>query len=185
MLVCFHTGAGNSSAAEKQLHRARRKIIEQLKCGGRCEPQNCVSCLQLDPSDLTAVNATVLLEDCTHTNAGIGSNLSVDERVECDASIYTSEMGGQMAAVSALTGVRNPIVTAAALLDRRMWASPASTHTLITPMVLVGDGARALAATVGQSTDACLSTVSARRRYKRAMRLVANTDDVMVTYTGH
>jgi taspase (threonine aspartase 1) len=119
-----------------------------------------------------------------HTNAGIGSNLSFNKRVECDASIYTSEMGGQMAAVAALTSVRNPIVTAAALLDRRL-SSLAATHTLITPMVLVGDGARALAATVGQSTDVCLTTVGARRRYKHAMRLVANSDDVTVAFRRH
>ena len=48
------------------------------------------------------------------TNAGVGSNLTLNERIECDASIMDKEGYG---AVGALSNVKNPIMVSLSLLE--------------------------------------------------------------------
>ena len=48
------------------------------------------------------------------TNAGLGSNLTLNERVECDASIMDREGFGS---VGALSNIKNPIMVSLSLLE--------------------------------------------------------------------
>jgi taspase (threonine aspartase 1) len=83
------------------------------------------------------VAAIVFLEDCPYTNAGTGSNLTVQGTVECDASIMDGQslQYGAVGAVSGkaalslllhhllhgiFTGVKNPILVAKDLLCLQM-----------------------------------------------------------------
>ena len=68
--------------------------------------------LNAGKSSLEAVTvATAILEDSELTNAGYGSNLTLDGYVECDASV----MNGRnlyFGAVGAVTRVKNPVCLA-------------------------------------------------------------------------
>ncbi len=54
------------------------------------------------------------LKDSPLTNAGIGSNLTLNEKVECDASIMDSYGFGS---VGALSNIKNPIKVALSLIE--------------------------------------------------------------------
>ncbi len=56
------------------------------------------------------VEAVRLMEDNPIFNAGTGSNLTIDGRVEMDAAVMTQD--GRFGAVGCVTGVRNPILVA-------------------------------------------------------------------------
>jgi taspase (threonine aspartase 1) len=47
------------------------------------------------------------------TNAGVGSNLTLNERIECDASIMDRNGFGS---VGAITNIKNPIMASFSLL---------------------------------------------------------------------
>lgn len=55
--------------------------------------------------------ATAILEDAPITNAGFGSNLTLEGNVECDASIMDGS-SLRYGAVGALSGVKNPVLLA-------------------------------------------------------------------------
>lgn len=68
--------------------------------------------LNSDKSALEAVTvATAILEDSSLTNAGYGSNLTINGHVECDASIMDGS-NLSFGAVGAVSGVKNPIYLA-------------------------------------------------------------------------
>lgn len=98
--------------------------------------------------------AIMLLEDSEITNAGYGSNLTLDGKVECDAAIIDHEgRSGAAGAVSresrlipsqrsgltfVLADVKNPISLARVILDTS--SNPLSLHR-VPPNFLVGSGA--------------------------------------------
>ncbi|KAF3658664.1 putative phosphomannomutase-like [Capsicum annuum] len=85
-------------------------------------------------------------QDDPNINAGRGSNLTEDGHVECDASIMDGDSGA-FGAVGAVAGVRNVIEIAALLAKEQIFGS--SQLGRISPMFLVGEGARAWAKSKG------------------------------------
>lgn len=70
-------------------------------------------------SVLNAVTvATEVLENASFTNAGYGSNLTLDGMVECDASVMdgSSLLYGSCGAVS---GIKNPVKLAKLICDKQ------------------------------------------------------------------
>eukprot|EP00727_Mastigamoeba_balamuthi_P001907 m51a1_g11713 hypothetical protein (346) ;mRNA; f:73905-75249 len=151
--LCVHAGAGYHSPSRAALYtEALRQALaagaESLRGGG---------------SALDGVEAAVrVLEDCPHTNAGIGSNLNDVGHVECDASAMTSD--GEFGCVGAISGVRNPVSAAAALLRQRL-LGPIEPLGLIRPAFLVGSGATQWA--LANGAVACdLVTAESRARWQ-------------------
>lgn len=64
-----------------------------------------------------AEHAVVLLEDCEYFNAGYGSVLNAEGRVETDAALMEGATG-RAGAVAALRGVRNPVRAARRVMER-------------------------------------------------------------------
>lgn len=105
--LVLHGGAGAVRPAED--HEAVRAGLERAHRAGR-------SVLAAGGSSLDAVVATVVaLEDDPHFNAGLGSVLTADGRVETDAAVMTGS--GHLGAVTCCRGVRNPVRAARAVLD--------------------------------------------------------------------
>ncbi|KAK9144951.1 hypothetical protein Sjap_004854 [Stephania japonica] len=128
--VAVHVGAGfHSPANEKSLKLAMKRASLAA-----------ASLLQNGPgTSLDAVSAAIqVLEDDPCTNAGRGSNLTIDGCVECDASIMDGP-SGVFGAVGAVPGVRNPIQIAATLAKEQMTGP--SLLGRIPPFFLVGEGA--------------------------------------------
>lgn len=89
-------------------------------------------------SALECVEAAIkILENDPLVNAGYGSNLTTDSKVECDASIMTNHGFG---ACGAVRNVKNPISLARKILEMELHESR------IKPMLLVGEGAARFAA---------------------------------------
>lgn len=95
------------------------------------------------PTDaLSAVcNALAILETAPHLNAGVGSNLTLEGRVECDASLMCGETGA-FGAVGALRGVPRPSEAARAVLKH---SQEGDTLGRVPPILLVGQGAQEFA----------------------------------------
>lgn len=66
-------------------------------------------------------------------NCGLGSNLTIDGRVECEAA-YMSSKNLAFGAVAAVGNCKNPILAAKKLSDTYNIDSP---WTLVPPMILV------------------------------------------------
>lgn len=64
------------------------------------------------------VGATIVLEDSPLTNAGYGSNLTLDGTVECDASVMDGS-SLQFGAVGAVSGIKNPVLLAKRLCEQQ------------------------------------------------------------------
>src|SRR5215510_9710764 len=106
-VIAVHGGAGREDLSTRETRRAA--------AAGAADAGWAV--LARGGSALDAViEAVVLLEDHPHFNAGFGSALTEDGRVELDASVMegTSLRAG---AVGAVTSVANPVRLARAVLD--------------------------------------------------------------------
>ena len=164
-LVVVHAGAGyHSKSREETFLAACRRA-----CGAARAR------LLAQGSSLEAVaDAVAVLEDDESCNAGKGSNLTLDGRVECDASIMDGESGA-WGGVAAVSSVRNPIRVATLLASDQMQEVPLSCGR-VRPILLCGDGARNWAesrrqvVTCAESDE--LITSEARRRWKKYKRLV-------------
>src|SRR5215218_1436909 len=120
-VVIVHGGAG-PARPDRPAHAAAERLVALEDAVERAFAQ-----LGTGAGALAAcVAAVAALEDCPLFNAGTGSALASDGRVWCDAAVMTGE--GHSAAVAAVTGVRNPVHGALALLedgDTLLWAGNA------------------------------------------------------------
>lgn len=118
--------------------------------------------------------AIMVLERHPTTNAGHGSNLTMDGTVECDASIMDGS--GSFGAVGAVPGIHYPIQAAKKLAVDSKTPLP---HGLIRPMMLVGDAARCWAINNGIEAESnperakeLHKTAHSERKYKRYMDII-------------
>ncbi|KAL7158668.1 hypothetical protein ABFS83_02G159700 [Erythranthe nasuta] len=161
--VAVHVGAGyhapsNEKALRSAMKRACLAAASILRKGSG--------------GSVDAVGAAIkVLEDDPCTNAGRGSNLTEDGRVECDASVMDGESGA-FGAVGAVQGVRNAIQIAVLLAKEQI--SGSSLLGRISPMFLVGEGARMWAKSKGvasddiaEGADEWLVTERARNQWRR------------------
>ncbi|RZF33798.1 hypothetical protein LSTR_LSTR013686 [Laodelphax striatellus] len=134
--VGVHLGAGSHSCnlqekKEQLCRKACRKGIDILMNEG---------------TSLDAVAAvTQILENSALTNAGYGSNLTLDGRVECDASVMDGS-NLQFGACGAVTRVKNPVLLAQTLCKKQL--EPLSLGRM-QPCLLVGPGASEWASSNG------------------------------------
>ncbi|KAG6837498.1 hypothetical protein H0H93_008423 [Arthromyces matolae] len=85
-------------------------------------------------------NAIAILEDDANLNAGYGSNLTLNGTVECDAAIMDGHLN--YGSVGAVSGIKNPIRLAHAVLD---YAKVPDLLGRIPPLTLVSEGAYSFA----------------------------------------
>lgn len=105
--LVFFLGAGRHSTLLKDKYR---RVV-----GRAC--QEGVRLLRLGHSAMDVVEAcTAQLEDSPLTNAGRGSSLSLQGKVEADASVMCGE-SLRWGAVGAVPGVKNPVRIARKLAD--------------------------------------------------------------------
>ncbi|KAH7108456.1 N-terminal nucleophile aminohydrolase [Auriculariales sp. MPI-PUGE-AT-0066] len=144
--VAVHGGAGDHPPEDEQ---AIKKLLRRA----------CSYALQAADSPSPALDAVqsaiCIMENDPLLNAGYGSNLTEDGRVECDASIarwYECSLQlpqtprilrrPQFGSVGAVGGVNNPILAARAVLDASL--RPSLLHR-VSPLTLVSGGARSFA----------------------------------------
>ncbi|KRY13556.1 Threonine aspartase 1 [Trichinella patagoniensis] len=140
MFVAVHAGAGYYPRKQRDeilhcLQKACKVALNEMKKG----KSSLHACTQ----------ATIIIENCPLTNAGLGSNLTLNETVECDAGLMDGKTMN-FAGVGALQGVKNPISLAKSLLDAQNHEQDG--EQLIQPMLLVSDGALQYAKSVGLET---------------------------------
>lgn len=141
-------------------------VAEACRAGVRAALEQGWQALGCGRSALDVVELVVrILEDDPHFDAGRGSRLNSEGRVELDASIM--EGGGlEAGAVAAIQGVRHPVSVA----RRVMTDSP---HVM-----LVGEGARQFARQVGE--EICRTRdLLVGREHERYLRVLAGECDLV------
>ncbi|PGH26964.1 hypothetical protein AJ80_01348 [Polytolypa hystricis UAMH7299] len=125
--IYVHAGAGFHSYQTEGMHLW---VCQQAAMLG-------MSILKAKGRAIDAVEAAIkFLEDHEITNAGYGSNLSVNGTVECDATVV--DHLGRSGAVGAVEHIKNPISLARMVLDTS--TKPLSLNR-VPPNLLVGSGA--------------------------------------------
>ncbi|PPR05836.1 hypothetical protein CVT26_010116 [Gymnopilus dilepis] len=152
--IAVHGGAGfHGTKYEKEIKQAlRRHDLPTVLCSkapvtntivhpdGERGPDSSSS------SSLSMVeDAICVLEDEQHLNAGYGSNLTTDGTVECDASIMSAQ-GGYFGSVGAVSGIKNPIRLAKAILENSRIPNK---FGRVAPLALVSGGAQTFAMNAG------------------------------------
>ncbi|RAK79895.1 threonine aspartase 1 [Aspergillus fijiensis CBS 313.89] len=153
--IYVHAGAGFHSVQNEHLHlqaceKAARSGMAVLRNGGTA-----VEAVEM---------AIMYLEDTEITNAGYGSNLTIDGEVECDATIVNHL--GRSGAVGAVSQVKNPIMVARSILNT---SGKPLTLARVPPNFLIGRGARDFAYDQGLVVlppDALVAP-SAKERWRR------------------
>jgi len=124
--AAVHIGAGwhspqkdqsNKNIARKATHIALKAIKNGLS------------------AQVSATLAIKYLEDTVDVNAGKGSNLNEDGKVECDCSMMLHD--GRWCAVVACSGIKNPIVCVSDMIDDLKIPNSIGR---VKPMILAGDG---------------------------------------------
>ncbi|KAI1172983.1 nucleophile aminohydrolase [Nemania sp. FL0916] len=153
--IFVHAGAGYHSLSNEENH---------LKaCSEAC--RRSMKVLQGGCTAVEAVEAAIkYLENHEITNAGYGSNLTIDGKVECDATIV--DHLGRSGACGAVPNVKNPITLARAILENSL--KPMSLRR-VPPNLLVGEGAKEFAENAGVKTvmNAQLISINSRDRFLR------------------
>ncbi|GFO11974.1 threonine aspartase 1-like [Plakobranchus ocellatus] len=158
LFIAVHAGAGIHSRDNESMYRAA--------CKTACEQAMLI--LRERKSALEAVTAAVAsLEDSECTNAGLGSNLTMDGTVECDASVMDGK-SLYFGAVGALSGVKNPVTVAHKLAEeQKLGPLP---FGRVRPSILVGDGARNFCKDCGIIVENNLVTKASFKTYNRYKR---------------
>ncbi|GFR80392.1 threonine aspartase 1-like [Elysia marginata] len=162
LFIAVHAGAGTHSKDNEATYKA--------VCKAAC--LQAMILLKDRKSALEAVTTAVAaLEDAECTNAGLGSNLTLDGKVECDASVMDGK-SVLFGAVGALSGVKNPVKVAHRLVEeQKLGPLPLGR---VRPSILVGSGAQDFCKTCNFDTrtnmlsDAAFKTFN---RYKRKYQM--------------
>ncbi len=123
-----------------------------------------------------AVEATVILENTTIFNAGLGSAPNIYGQVEMDASVMTSDL--KCGAVAAIRDVKNPILIARAVLEK-------TDH-----IIIGGEGALGFARRLGfpkfnpltREKKRLLKCVLAKVKTKKKNRYFPNLSELLRLY---
>ncbi|KAL2853232.1 nucleophile aminohydrolase [Aspergillus pseudoustus] len=125
--IFVHAGAG--------YHRRDFEKPHMKVCEGAAKVA--MAMLRNGGSSVDAVEVAIMyLEDSEITNAGYGSNTTIEGTVECDATVV--DHLGRSGAVGAVAQVKNPISLARTILDASK--EPLTLHR-VPPNLLVGPGA--------------------------------------------
>ncbi|CAO1601211.1 hypothetical protein XANCAGTX0491_004878 [Xanthoria calcicola] len=171
--VFVHAGAGYHSIQNERIHlqaceHAAKAAMNVLSEGGGA---------------VDAVEVAIrVLEDKEITNAGYGSNLSLDGTVECDATIV--DHFGRSGAVGAVGQIQHPIHLARLILDYS--AKPLSLRR-VPPNLLAGPGATDFAESLHMpvlSPDGLVSHAARERWLKWARDLKAAESRVSQSNEG-
>ena len=128
--VIVHAGAGNIAAGSSE-----RLTLAATRAAASASWR---ALLSGAPAMEAVVAAIRVLEDDPACNAGLGSNLTRQGTVECDASVMDGKTGA-WGGCGAVGGVANPVMLAHQLCEGQLGgAGPAG---LVPPMLLVGRGA--------------------------------------------
>ncbi|XP_046551819.1 threonine aspartase 1-like [Haliotis rubra] len=158
--VAVHAGAGYHSTSKETEYRS--------VCKDACK--QAMEILRNEGTSLAAVTKAVsVLEDSPLTNAGLGSNLTQDGIVECDASVMDG-LTLTSGAVGCITDVQNPVLVAKQLVQKQVQGGLSLGR--IPPSILVGPGARQWAEEQGitLTAEGGLVTESSRRTYLKYKR---------------
>ncbi|EGY16341.1 threonine aspartase [Verticillium dahliae VdLs.17] len=153
--IFIHAGAGFHSHQNERVHLEACNDAATMG----------MKFLRSGASATEAVEAALrVLEDKEITNAGYGSNLSIEGTVECDATIV--DYLGRSGACGAAPNVRNPICLAKLILDK---SNQPLTLRRVPPNILVGAGAKGFASEHGMQTvpNDSLISKNARDRFLR------------------
>nr|CAH8840879.1 unnamed protein product [Trichobilharzia regenti] len=169
--VVVHAGAGyHSKSNEKKYNRL---------CSEACLIASELLTVERKHAVDAVEAAVAYLEDCPLTNAGIGSNLTINGFVECDAGIMSAS-ARRFAGVGAVRDIRNPVKVARLLLQSQI-DCPLGELGRVPPSVLVGDGAHLWAASKGYSIDNCNLTTKASQlsweKYRSWLGIGEPTDE--------
>ncbi|XP_060525425.1 threonine aspartase 1 [Cylas formicarius] len=128
-MIAVHCGAGHYSP---KLYSDYKKLCRRACKKGMQEMQN-------KGTAVDAVKAAVMvLENNPLTNAGCGSNLTLEGEVECDASLMDGD-SLLYGACGAVKTVKNPIALAYEVYQKQREPQPLG---LVAPTLVVGKGAQ-------------------------------------------
>lgn len=165
--IIVHCGAGRYSENNVGHYKAlcKRAIShgqQMLKC-------------ETNSARYVTVQICKMLEDDVLTNAGTGSNLNYDGRVELDASIIDSStmLGTSVGAVGC---VRNPIELAEQLAQDIVHKSTQEPRSL--PLFLCGNGAQRYAEKLGLTVEeSALITKRSKSSWRKWITVTSNNRD--------
>ncbi|KAI9020688.1 nucleophile aminohydrolase [Phycomyces nitens] len=174
IFIAVHVGAGYLSRRNEARYRSA--------CARSCE--EAIRVLKKGGCAIDAVAAAIaVLEDDPITNAGCGSNLTFDGKVECDASLMNGK-GGDFGAIGAVSGLKNPIMAAKQMVNESIKGLLPCGR--VPPMFLAGQGAFNWAKDHGMETvhEDSLLTEESMNTYVRHMNILASEPNHPPDY-GH